>query len=174
MAEQFQPDYIAGGDNSWTPQLTNQFYIQLALPSGIALSQSRELYLAVAGGAIPGSSFEEVTIDFVNMQVFMAGAIRFESFALRVRDFIDAGSRKALWDWYQLVGNPRTGSMGLPNEYKADGNIILFAPNGTAERKWKVEGVWPQAQGWGDLDYSTVENLMMEFTLRCDRAYYDV
>jgi len=171
MAEKFAPDFIANGANSWTPQLTNQFYIQIAIPGVKSLSQSREVYLAVAGGGIPGSSFEEVTIDFVNMQTFMAGAIRFETFALRVRDFIDAGSRQALYDWFVLVGDPQTGKMGLPNQYKTDGNIILFAPNGSAERSWKVEGVWPQAQNWGDLDYSTVENLEMEFTLRCDRAY---
>jgi len=171
MADKLAPDYIAagGGANTWTPQLTNNFYIQVAdIPT---LTQGRELYLAVEGGGIPSSSFEEVTIDFVNMQVFMAGALRFENFAMRIRDFVDAQSRNAAFAWYNQVGDPRTGLVNLPRIYKKDVKMVLFAPDGTLEREWLCEGCWPQAQSWGELSYTTVENLMIEFTLRCDRAY---
>jgi len=107
----------------------------------------------------------------VNMQTFMAGAIRFDTFALRVRDFIDAYSRDALWNWYLQVCNPISGQMGLPKNYKKDLTLIMFAPDGSAEREWKVEGAFPQAHSWGEFSYTTVENVVIELTMRCDRGY---
>ncbi len=171
MAEILAPNHIAQQAGQFTPQLQNQFSIEI---HGLPGQDSDTLILGVAGGAIPESSFEKVTIDYVNKQVHMAGKIIVGTTSLRVRDFIDSETRDALWRWYQLTGDPKTGSMGLPADYKRDGTIVLFGPDGSHERLWKMEGLFIESANWGDLDHATVDNLVMEATLSVDTAYRDI
>ncbi len=156
--------HIAGEAGSFVPQHTDNWSIEIA---GIGDDQDL-LVLSISAGALPSESSDEIEVPHGNTSVFYAGKGRVETIPLTVKDWVDRKVRKALVDWRRQVINFKTGAVGLPTDYKKTADMILFASDGTLERKCKLFGLWPQAMVGGTLDMAGSDQVLIEMTLRYD------
>lgn len=70
----------------------------------------------------------------------------------------------------QQSSNPGS-SGGIPG-YGADATLALYDGCGTVMETWTLVYVWPQAINFGELDYSSSEEVTIELTLRYQNAIY--
>ena len=130
------------------------------------------LRLSVSKFTLPSGSNEEIELAYGNEKVWIAGQATYEASTLELRDTINAGTARQLMDWRYSVYNPNTGAIGLASSYKKTGSIFLLAPDGSSYREWTLVGCWPQAVKAGDLDMTDNNIVLLEATIRFDRAIY--
>ena len=105
--------------------------------------------------------------------VKVAGKTNFDDISITIKDFVEKDIEAILMKWRYAVYNPETGKIGWAKTYKREARITLYSPNGTRERSWVAQGVWPTSVELGDLDYSSSDLRKITMTLSVDSAYMD-
>lgn len=162
----FSPQHV----NNWTVEIHG-----LAGGAGGILTGRDSLSFALSRGFLPTVGVDEVAIPFGNETVYVAGRARYEGGTLEVRDYVDVDIQEILKSWYALVyggvdGN--WGIVGVPSAYKRLADLLLCAPDGTSQRSWRLEGLWPVQMNFGALDMASSEQVQVAISLRYDRAQY--
>lgn len=160
-------DHLANAAGLFEPQRQNNFLFQIHLDDGI---DSLNINLSLEAASLPTESSEEVELNYINVKRYVAGKTVYDTIPLVVKDMVDIGTARALSRWRTKVYNPITDQVGLARDYKKSADIILFAPDGSAERTWELRGVWPISVNWGPLDMTTSDIVKIETTLRYDKA----
>jgi hypothetical protein len=101
---------------------------------------------------------------------YVAGRMLYEPIPLVVKDFVDIGTATAIETWQKQVANAETHKVGLAKDYKKVGDLILFAPEGSFERTWRLYGLFPVFVAFGALDMNANDVVRIQATLRYDRA----
>jgi len=117
---------------------------------------------------LPTKMVSEIELNFINTRRYVAGRASFESIPLIVRDTVSGNVADELNQWHNQVFNPADGSIGNASDYKKDGEIILFGPDGNLERKWILQGSFPTAINFGSLSYDSDDIVRIEMQLRYD------
>ena len=60
--------------------------------------------------------------------------------------------------------------IGFAVNYKKQARVVQYAPDGTYERTWKIEGVWPSQVSYGDLSNTDGNPKEISITLQYDKA----
>lgn len=141
-----------------------------SLLGGSAAGGGTEIELALDSSALPTEMVEEIELNFLHERRYVAGRAAFESIPLVVKDMVDRGVATACKTWFRQVHNSDTGKVGLAKDYKKAADLILFAPDGTLERTWRLHGCWPTAINYGELDMNSNEIVRIQMNLRFDRA----
>lgn len=141
--------HIAPQGGGFEPQRTNNFEIQLYGVPGQDL-----IVLSTASFAQAASKNQAITLGYLNDNTKVAGAASHDDASLTVRDFVDAQTYASLMAWRKLVYDPDNGNIGFASSYKKQGHVILLAPDGSVERKFKLVGVWPTEVKGGQLQMS--------------------
>lgn len=150
-------------------QRTNNFEIQIL--SSDTTDKTRELRLAVVSGFLPNESNETIMLNYGNTQISVAGVAKpNNSGTLVVRDFIEKDTEKFIDDWRAQVYDKDTNAIHFAYEYKKDAKIIQYAPDGTYQRIWDLEGVWPSAVDYGQISYDSPGVKSISITLQYDKA----
>lgn len=150
-------------------QRTNNFEVLLSDLFGM----ESELTLAVESCPFPVITNEPIELAYGNSRVKVAGQATFDDVELQVKDFITADLENVIWRWRCQVYNPDSNEIGWARDYKKNGHIVQFAPDGTCPRAWKIEGVWPTTFNSGDLSYDGSDKKLISMTLSVDKAYLD-
>lgn len=125
--------------------------------------------------ARPNYDIEETELNFLNAKTWIAGKLSWQSITVT---YIDAASAdlQALYFWIgqnaQLNDNTNFWQGTSFNDYAADAYMTLFDGCGNAMEEWHLFNVWPQAVNFGELDYSSSEEVTIELTLRYDQVCY--
>jgi len=130
------------------------------------------LRLSVSKASLPSGSNEEIELKYGNERVWIAGQANWEASTLEIRDTLDAGTAEILWNWRRQVYDEETGAIGRAATYKRVGSLFLLAPDGSDYREWQLIGCWPQSLKMGDLDMSDNNIVLIEATIRYDRAVF--
>lgn len=165
---------LAGQNGAFSPQHVNNWSIEIH-GLGRILNGSDPLSFALARGFLPSVGVDDVTIPFGNEEVHVAGRARYEGGNLEVRDYCDVDTQGILVDWYSLVYGGVVGNwgvVGVPSRYKRIADLLLSAPDGTLQRSWRLEGLWPVQANFGNLDMASSEQVQIAMSLRYDRARY--
>lgn len=169
---------LATQNGAFSPQHVNNWSIEIyglgGGPGGI-LTGSDPLSFALARGFLPAVGVDDVTIPFGNEEVHVAGRARYEGGTIELRDYVDQDIQGILVRWYSLVYGGVVGAwgrVGVPSAYKRLADILLTAPDGTLQRSWRLEGLWPVTMNPGNLDMASSEQVMVAMSLRYDRARY--
>ena len=158
-------------DPAYEVQRTNNFRIDINLTEfGAEVGQ---IGLACDTSGLPNSTTEANELHYGNSMVKVAGKTSFDDISVTVKDFIEKDIEQILMKWRYAVYNPETGKVGWSTNYKREARITLYSPNGTRERTWVAQGVWPTAIELGDLDYSSSDLRKLTMTLSVDHAYLD-
>ena len=130
-----------------------------------------EFTLSVESLPLPTISNDPIELSYGNSKVKVAGQAAFEDIELTIKDTIGVDMENKLWQWRKKVYNPVTDKVGWAADYKRNGRIHQYAPDGTFQRTWRILGVWPTNMNPGEMGYdaSDVKNITM--TLSVDKAY---
>lgn len=136
-------------------------------------------------GSRPNLTIEETEINYLNAKMFIPGKGTWET--ITVTYFDVAGQNVpdlstnvgSLWSWILSVYNfadpleERHIPMGSSRQdYSGTGQLVLYDGCGSALEAWKLIAAWPQAVNFGELDYSSSEEVTVEMTLRYAHAVY--
>lgn len=144
-------------------QRTNNFEVTL---SGFP----EEFTLAVESTSAPSISNDPIELAFGNSKVKVAGQATFDDFEIQIKDFIDANLEKKIYQWRGQVYDPMSDRIGWAQDYKRDGFLHQYAPDGTCRRSWKIYGVWPTTFNGGDFAYDGGDKKLISMTLSVDKA----
>lgn len=165
MADVLGASFLASP--GWEIQRTHNFELTIA---GVGDSE-RLLTLSVVNCTLPNDSNEAITVNYGNSSVKVAGAYAVGgSGTLTVNDFIEKDMEALIESWRSTVYNKATDAVGFASDYKKQGRITLYAPDGTIERTWIIEGLWPSAVDYGTLDYTSPGLKQIAITFEYDKA----
>lgn len=162
MIETLGASHLAS--EGWEVQRQNNFEISIAGVGG------RTLTLAVESGFLPAESNEIIELNYGNSKVKVAGIATFEDGTLTLKDAISQDIEGIVRDWRSQVYDPETDRVGLAVNYKKQGRVIQYAPDGSMERTWKIIGAWPSNVNYGTLDYTASDKKTIELTITYDKA----
>jgi phage tail-like protein len=118
---------------------------------------------------IPTVSVDAVEHGVANILNKTAGMVKVGDLELTKLKFQNKNESWA-WKWLMLSSNQETGQVGLPTDYKKNGYIIHYGPDGeTVLEKWQVIGCWPKNIEIDELDKVSSDNMMEKVTLSCDQ-----
>jgi hypothetical protein len=162
-------DHIAAEAGTFEPQRQNNWSLEITLDE----ADKDVIIASLVSSALPPESNDEVEIQYQNEKRYVAGQATFETIPLTLVDYVDVETRNAILRWRLQVYNPETGAIGLAKDYKKRGSIIMTAPDGSTERVCRLVGLWPSAvPNPGTLDMSGSDKVMIEVTLRYDKAVW--
>lgn len=176
---QIYAGFMTGEDsNLYEVQRTNNFRINIDLTefvqkAGVSTDAIGLIGLACETSGLPNNNTDPLEVPYGNNMIKVAGKTQFDDISITVKDFIEQDLEKVLMYWRYEVYNPETGKVGWAKNYKREARITLYSPNGTRERTWVAQGVWPTSIELGDLDYSSSDLRKLTMTLAVDNAFLD-
>lgn len=139
----------------------------------------------------PNINIEETEINFLHGKMWIPGKASWETITVTYYDVVadQNNSITSLYNWLSTVyefHKPETlrqsskrgitlnagGGVGGSNGYAGSGRLVLYDGCGAAMETWRLGHVWPQAINFGDLDYSSSEEVTVELTLRYSEVSY--
>lgn len=165
MADVLGASHLASA--GWELQRTNNFEITI---EGVGENE-RLLTLSVVQGALPAESNQVINVQYGNAEIKVAGSYSIQSGNLVVRDFVEKDVEAMIEEWRSTVYDKDTDGVGFAADYKKQARITQFAPDGTHERVWKIEGVWPSSVDYGSVDNTSGGQVkQISITLEYDKA----
>lgn len=125
--------------------------------------------------ARPNLSIEETEVNFLNAKTWIPGKAAWETITVTYID-VATVEAKPLFDWLASVYdftdrvNLKQGSQRA--DYAATGVIKLWDGCGSLLETWELKDVWPTSVNFGDLDYSSSDEAIIELTLRYSDVQY--
>lgn len=130
-----------------------------------------DLTLAVKTCPIPKTVTEQLELSYGNETVFLAGKTKADgTWDVVFRELVKADVVGTLQVWRRAVYNEETRSMGDPSDYKQNGFVIRYNPDGTIRDKIQVEGVFPLSIDLGEGDYEAGDPVECTVSFSFDRA----
>jgi hypothetical protein len=130
-------------------------------------------YVKVA--ARPNLNVDETEINFLNATTWIPGKARWETMSVTYIDVATA-EMASLYNWLASVYNftdPINLQMGSQRkDYTATGVLKLWDGCGQLLETWTMRDVWPTNVNFGELDYSSSDEVTIELTLRYSDVKY--
>jgi hypothetical protein len=134
----------------------------------------------------PNLTIEETEINFLNSKMYIPGKASWETITVTLYDLSGSDTSAgvtALYSWlattfnFTQKGVPYSqsslpgqrgggGTSGNGGGYSATAFLDLYDGCGNNLENWQLDRVWPQAVNFGELDYSSSEEVTIELTLR--------
>jgi hypothetical protein len=162
-------DHIGQVGGGFEPQRQNNilFYV-----TGLAGNENDVITLSFTSGPLPKSTITPIEVRYLNQIRKFAGTPTFEDMPMVFNDYVDQGTAKVLADWFYLAHNPLTGKTALASQYKKNGRMVLYGPNGEFDREWEIQGAWVSNYDPGDSDHEGEDRVRINCTLTIDKAIY--
>ena len=130
----------------------------------------------------PSLTIEETEINYLHGKMWIPGKGTWEQLTVTYYDIGNTQGIANLYGWlagiYDFL-NPQTLQQSSRKGdakntgYAGTGTLKLFDGCGTTMEQWTLGGVWPTSINFGDLDYSSSEEVTVELTLRFHEAKYE-
>lgn len=165
--------------NEWEPQRTNNFEVQfpglgslVTIDQRIALPENATdlLTLSVKSVSYPSTNIDKLTFFYGNNSVNFAGKPNYGDVEIVVTDFIGLQTERILMAWSRLVYDPKTETIGWASQYKRDGYLMEYSPDGTVVRRTQLRGCFPGTISPGGFDNSGNDLREISATFYCDVA----
>jgi hypothetical protein len=156
-----------GANAGYEPQRANNNILQILGLEGDAKSI---LQLSLASFPIPKVNVGVIEVNYLNEKRKFAGIASFDDLSVVFTDYVDKDTAKILHQWFAKTYDADTGKVGLAKDYKKDGKVIQYSPDGQLEREYDVQGMWISALDPGDADMSSEDILRVTCTITIDKA----
>jgi len=157
------PELVEATDIMFTPfepKLKNRYIMQIdGVPAYLIKTANR-----------PNLSFEEVTLEHMNVKRYVKGKATWESIAVTLYDPIVPSGAQSVMEWIRLSHESVTGRDGYSDFYKKDVTFQILGPVGDVVEEWTLKGTWIQSANFNDLDFASSDPVDIELTLRYDYA----
>lgn len=164
MADRQLGASFMSNNRSYEVQRTNNFEV-------VFQGLSDTVTLAVASCSIGTESNEPLELPYGNTRVKVAGQTSFDDVSLVVNDFIKADLEKEIVAWRNQVYNPKNDAIGWAEDYKRVGRLYQFAPDGTCDRVYYLQGCWPSSVEISEFNYDGADKKQLTLTISVDKAY---
>lgn len=151
-------------ERNYEVQRTNHFEV-------IFEGLSEDITLAVSSASVPEITQEAISLAYGNSDVKVAGKLSFGDVSLVVKDFIVADIEKQCWEWRKLVGDPETMKVGWAADYKKNGRLYQYGPDGTCVRTWRLKGCFPTSMSMSENSYDGSDKREITMAISVDLAY---
>jgi hypothetical protein len=125
--------------------------------------------------ARPNLSIEEQEINYLHAKTWIPGKGAWETITVTYYD-VATNTIKPLYDWIASVyefPDPIRLRMGSSRaNYAGRARLTLYDGCGNPLEEWVLRDVWPTAVNWGELDFSSSEEVVIELTLRYSDVSY--
>ena len=150
------------------PSRQNLFYFLPQFPADTTvgdMSNSRAIYL-VRASTIPGTTLEEIMLNWQGFDFPIAGKHTFQSLAVTFNTDQDAYIRQNFENWINKIHNPITNEYAMLNEYMLDQRLQLLGNDGDPVIEFQLHDCWPMEIGTASLDYGTSDVTQFDVTFR--------
>lgn len=161
--------HIAPQGGGYEPQRQNNFEVQLYGVPGADV-----IVLSTQSFAPSGAKNDVITLGYLNEKIKVAGQGSWDDAQLTVRDMVDQQTFASLMEWQKMVQDPITGFIGFASQYKKQGDVILMAPDGSVERKFKMIGVWPTSVKGAQLQHDQSGQYTVTVSLSIDKVIPEI
>jgi hypothetical protein len=134
----------------------------------------------------PNISIEETEINMKNAKTWIPGKASWETITVTYYDLAGDTSVLRLYDWLatvydftsgirgqlNMVDHKGSGQAGNGSGYAGKATLNLYNGCGGILETWELKDAWPQAINFGDLDYSSSEEVTVELTIRYSDVSY--
>lgn len=128
--------------------------------------------------ARPSLSFKEQEVEHINETISFPMKPEWKPINLSLYDI--KLRNNPIFNWIKLsIYNPQSAtwhpSLEYPSQsqqFKKRGTLELFSGCGDVLETWIYENCYPESADWGDLDMGESNIVMVDITLRYDRAYF--
>ena len=130
---------------NFEPKMQNRFIMEVdGIPSYLIKVSAR-----------PTVSFEEVTLDHINVKRKLKGKATWENITMTLYDPIVPSGAQAVMEWVRLGHEAITGRDGYADFYKKDIQCYMLGPVGDKIEQWTLKGAFIQSANFGTVDWST-------------------
>ena len=127
--------------------------------------------LAVTSVSLPTTSNDPIELPYGNSKVKVAGQANTEDSSLVMKDFIVADTERKLLAWREQVYDPKTQKLGWAEDYKKNGRLYQYGPDGTVQRVWRLIGCWPTGLESSEFNYDGSDKKQITMPMAIDQAY---
>jgi len=159
-------DFLGQARGLFEPQRKYNFNLELYLPSP---RDAELISLAVESFSLPEESHNRIELNYGNIKRYVAGKTSYSTGTLVCKDFVDAGTMKALSTMSQRVYLPISDQVSFASAYKTLGTLVMAGPDGTAERFIDLVGVFVDSIKYADLDVNANEINKIQVNLSIDK-----
>lgn len=164
-ARKYNASHLSSTKN-YQVQETNWFEVKIG-------NVADDLTFLTQSCTLPESSNPAIDVGFGNSTAKVAGKREYGEGTIVFMDAMVVDVEKQILAWQKQVYDPKTGKMGWVSDYKRDVFITQYGPDGTYERQWHLEGAWPSAVSYGEMNGESADKKVISVTLTYDNAYRD-
>ena len=120
--------------------------------------------------ARPSLTFKELSMEHITETIYFPGKPEWKPIALTLFDL--KKNQNPVLAWIAEIYDTQAASAYFPSAdgFKKDATLELYDGTGEIIEMWKLASAWPQDINFGDLDMSDSGVVMVDITLRYDRA----
>jgi hypothetical protein len=123
----------------------------------------------------PNLTIEEQEINFLNQKTWIPGKASWETITVTYYD-VATRDAKPLYDWlasvYDFSRPVQLNQATMRQDYSGAGVLFLYDGCGNSLERWVLNDMWPTAVNFGELDFSSSEEVTIELTLRYSDVQY--
>ena len=133
----------------------------------------------------PSLSFKELPFEHLSETIYMPGKAEWKPIPLTVYDIAGyregntcKNIRNSVYDWIMTFYRPYAGEYGFAAEganqplgIKRPAYLSMYDGGGKMQEQWFFENAWCQDVSFNDVDMAGTEVMLIDLTLRYDRAY---
>ena len=145
---------------TFEPKLQNRFLMDIGgIPGYLVKKISR-----------PSISFNEVTLDHINLKRKIKGKGNWENITCELYDPVTPSGAQAVMEWVRLSHESVTGRDGYSDFYKKEIRIKTLGPVGDVVEEWILKGAYCSNANFGDMDWSSDTPANISLTIVMDYA----
>ena len=153
-------------------QRTNHFEIVIDLPKLEGFEDAgTHLRMSTKSIQAPKVSAEPIPLKHGNDTIKVAAAPTFEDLTITVYDTLGVDQLGLIQAWFNKVFDKDTRLMGRVKDYKFNGTLYMYSPDGQTIRAWDLVGIWPKGFGAAN-DFSFDSSEAQNVTLDLSVDYY--
>ena len=145
---------------AFEPKLQNRFLMDI---DGIPAYLIKKI-------ARPSLSFNEVTLEHINIKRKIKGKASWENLSFDLYDPVTPSGAQAVMEWVRLSHEAVTGRDGYSDFYKKDLRIQMLGPVGDIVEEWILKGAMVASVNFGDADWGSDTPMNIALTVAMD--YY--
>lgn len=127
------------------------FRLEFSLPT-LPTGSTEILTINAQQVSIPSYEFQSIIIPHLNMDVKFAGRPSLGNMTVLFLNAYNKDAVNVLELWHNEIYQPDTETFGFAANYKANCDLLIFRPDNSEHKHYKVLGTFPLSIGTRDYD----------------------
>lgn len=152
--------------NQYEVQRVNNF--EVIFPADVF---GEQFSLLAESFRMPEVSVGDITLDYGNNNVKVAGKANTTDSDLVIKDAILINAEKMIFKWFNSVYDAQTDKIGWVEQYKKTLYVNEYGPDGTFTRQWKCIGCWPKQVSSSEYNNAESNKRLITLSVSIDKAF---